>query len=71
MKGVYTRQEAVKRLGLNNIFELIRLEKKYPEAFVVVKRDPHKAVEYDKTVLDRFANWREHFKQNNDEYSRA
>ena len=57
MKESYTRQEAVKRLGLNNMFELIRLEKRYPEAFVVVKRDPHKPVEYEKAILDRFANW--------------
>ena len=71
MKETYTRQEAVKRLGLQNMFELIRLEKSYPEAFVAVKRDRHKAVQYDKTVLDRFANWREHFKIENDEYRKA
>ncbi len=71
MTRTYTRREAMERLGLRTMFEFLRLEKKYPEAFVVVIRDPHKAVEYDKTLLDQFANWRERFKQENPEYGKA
>ena len=72
MKETYTRKEAMDRLGLSNMYEFVRLEKRYPEAFVVVIRDPRKAVEYDKTLLDQFANWRERFKtENNEEHSKA
>ena len=71
MKETYTRREAMKRLGLKYMFEFLRLEKRYPEAFVVVIRDPRKAIEYDKTILDQFANWREHFKMDNHERSKA
>jgi hypothetical protein len=71
MKETYTRQEAMKQLGLKNMWDLLRLEKRYPEAFVVVKRDPNKPVEFDKAILDQLADWRERFKQDNHEPSKA
>lgn len=63
MKGTYTRREAMERLGLENPYAFIRLEKKYPEAFVIVTRAANKHALYDKAILDRFANWRERFQE--------
>ena len=63
MKATYTREQAMERLGLKNAYTFVRLEKMYPEASVIVTRDANKHALYDKAILDRFANWRERFKE--------
>ena len=65
----YTLKQAMERLGLQSANAFFQLERKYPEAFVVIKRgsgkDPRSrtGVEYDKATLERFAERREQFKQ--------
>ena len=67
----YTLKQAMERLGLQSANAFFQLERKYPEAFVVMKRGSNKdaksrtGVEYDKATLDRFAARREYFKQDN------
>lgn len=69
MSETYSLTEAMHRLGLKSANALFQLERKYPEAFVVMKRDSgndvysRKGVQYDKTALDRFADRRKYFKQ--------
>lgn len=69
MRNTYTRQQAMERLGIKSANTFFQLERKYPEAFVVMKRGPgqdvhsRRHVEYDKATLDRFAERREHFRQ--------
>lgn len=69
--GTYTLKEAMDRLGLKSANALFQLERKYPEAFVVMRRGPGKDVnsrrkiQYDKATLDRFAERREYFRQEN------
>jgi hypothetical protein len=53
----------MERLGLKNAYTFVRWEKMYPEAFVIVTRDANKHALDDKAILDRFANWRERFKE--------
>jgi hypothetical protein len=68
MNEIYTRQEAMDRLGLRSVNSFLQLERKYPYAFVVVKQGLNRKVgydkhlRYDKATLDRFAA-REHIKQ--------
>lgn len=70
-KETYTAKEAMVRLGLKSLNGLLRLERKYPQAFIVVKqtkslkqkRGTHMHIHYDKATLDRFAEQREHLKQ--------
>jgi hypothetical protein len=65
----YTLKQAMERLGLQSANAFFQLERKYPEAFVVIKRASSKdarsrtGVEYDKAALERFAQRREQFKQ--------
>ncbi len=65
----YTVKQAMERLGLQSANAFFQLERKYPEAFVVIKRGSSKdaksrtGVEYDKATLERFAERREQFKQ--------
>jgi hypothetical protein len=61
MKEIYSRKEAMKRLGLRSVNAFLQLESKYPEAFVIVKRSRYGPRRYDKAMLDRFAEWRERF----------
>jgi hypothetical protein len=67
----YTLKQAMERLGLQSANAFFQLERKYPEAFVIMKRGSGKdaksrtGVEYDKATLDRFALRREYFKQDN------
>ena len=69
MGNTYTRQQAMERLGLLSANTFFQLERKYPEAFVVMKRGAGKDirsrrdVEYDKATLDRFAEMREQLRQ--------
>ena len=65
----YTLKQAMERLGLQSANAFFQLERKYPEAFVVIKRVSSKdaksrtGVEYDKATLERFAERREYFKK--------
>ena len=65
----YTLKQAMERLGLQSANAFFQLERKYPEAFVIMKRGSSKdaksrtGVEYDRATLDRFAERREYFKQ--------
>jgi hypothetical protein len=65
----YTVKQAMERLGLQSANAFFQLERKYPEAFVVIKRGSGKdaksrtGIEYDKATLERFAERREQFKQ--------
>ena len=69
MQETYNLKEAMERLGLMSANVLFQLERKYPEAFVVMKRKSGKdtngrrGIEYHKATLDRFADTREYFKQ--------
>ena len=63
MKAKYTRKQAMERLGLKNAYTFVRWEKRYPEALVIATRDADKHALDDKAILDRFANWRERFKE--------
>ncbi len=63
MKDSYTRDEAMKLLKLKSTSAFLQLERKYPEAFVVVDRSAHGKAEYDKAMFDRFIRWRRQFKR--------
>lgn len=63
MKETYTLKQAMDRLGLKTHISLLRLERKYPAAFVVLKQKQGKAIEYDKTTIDRFADLRDYYKK--------
>lgn len=64
----YNLKQAMERLGLQSANAFFQLERKHPEAFVVIKRgsskDPRSrsGVEYDKATLEKFAEKREQFK---------
>ena len=66
MNETYTRQQAMDRLGFRSVNAFLQLERKYPNAFVVVKHDytkkSDKQTYYDKDTLDRFAKVLEQFK---------
>ena len=69
MSGTYTREQAMDRLGFKSANAFFQIERQYPDAFVVMKRGPGKDVHsrrnihYDKAALDRFAERREHSRQ--------
>jgi hypothetical protein len=64
----YDLKMAMARLGLQSANAFFQLERKYPRAFVIMKRKFSKdaknreGVQYDKATLDRFAESREFFK---------
>ena len=65
----YTLKQAMERLGLQSANAFFQLERKHPEAFVVIKRGSHKdtksrtGIEYDKATLERFVERRKYLKQ--------
>ena len=65
MDDSYSRTQAMERLGLRSTNSFLFLERKYPDAFVIVNQvaagDRH--ARYDKATLDNFAKKREYFKQ--------
>jgi hypothetical protein len=63
MKDTYTREQAMERLGFKSANAFLQLERKHPYAFVVMKRGPGRNVLYHKAILDKFAEGREHFEQ--------
>jgi len=69
MQEFYTVKQAMERLGVKSAYAFSRMEKKYPEAFVVVQQAPpkgyygRKKIHYDKATLDRFADSRDNFKK--------
>ncbi len=60
MKDTYTREQAMDRLGFRSANAFLQLERKHPDAFVIMKRGPGRDIRYHKTTLDRFAERREH-----------
>ena len=58
----YTLKQAMERLGLQSANAFFQLERKYPEAFVIIKRGLGRDNRYHKGNLDRFAESRERFK---------
>ena len=71
MKGTYARKQAMERLKLKNRYAFLRLEKMYPEAFVIMTRDAKKHALYDKAIVDSFAKWRERFKEEKHEQAKS
>ena len=68
MKETYTLKEAMERLGIKTANTFFQMERKYPEAFVVVKKKGmgyhnRRNIHYDKATLDRFADSRDNFKK--------
>jgi hypothetical protein len=65
MNEFYTRKQAMERLALRSSNAFHSLEKRYPEAFVILNqgtaagKHPH----YDKAALDKFAGQREYLNQ--------
>ena len=70
-KETYTLKEAMDRLGIKGRSTFLRLERKYPQAFVIVKQTKgakqkqgtNMHIHYDKATLDRFAETREKLNQ--------
>jgi len=50
------------RLEIKSKGAFFRLEKKYPEAFVVLKRDKYQPIQYDKGAIDQFAKLRTYYR---------
>lgn len=63
MNDTYNREQAMDRLRLRSANVFFQLERKYPDAFVVMKRGLGRDIRYHKTTLDRFAERRECFEQ--------
>ncbi|HSB02850.1 MAG TPA: hypothetical protein VLE49_19530 [Anaerolineales bacterium] len=63
MQDTYTREQAMDRLGFRSANAFFQLERKYPDAFVIMKRGPGRDFRYDKATLDRFVERRAYFKQ--------
>ena len=63
MNNTYNREQAMDRLRLRSANVFFQLERKYPDAFVVMKRGPGGDIRYHKATLDRFAERREHSEQ--------
>lgn len=63
MNDTYTLRQAMDRLGFMSANAFFQLERKYPEAFVIMKRGPGRDVRYHKATLDRFAQRRAYFRQ--------
>ena len=59
MNEHYTRKEAMERLGIKTFRAFLRLEKEYPDAFVLI--DENKPFLYDKEKLDKFIAMRQYF----------
>lgn len=68
-KETYTIKEAMNRLGLRSKSTFRRWERRFPQAFVVVKhtkglkQKKGVIIHYDKATLDMFAEQREQSKQ--------
>ena len=65
MSETYTRKQAMERLGIWSTNSFLFLQRKYPDAFVIVNQglaaDKHPL--YDKDTIDNFARRRDYFKQ--------
>ena len=61
MDQTYTREQAMKRLGIKSMSTFRRLERKYPQVFINVNLGVHRDTQplYDKTALDKFAHTRD------------
>ena len=63
MNEYYTIKGAMEQLGIKTINGLRHIEKKYPDAFVLVNDPQDKYPRYDKTTLDKFVAMRHYFSQ--------
>jgi hypothetical protein len=65
MNPFYTRKQAMARLAIRSRHAFHALEKRYPEAFIIVNQGTvaEKRLWYDKSTLDKFAEQREYLKQ--------
>ena len=65
MSETYTRKQAMERLGIWSTNSFLFLQRKYPEAFVIVNQGTaaEKNPLYDKVTLDNFAERRKYFQQ--------
>jgi hypothetical protein len=65
MSETYNRKQAMERLGILSTNSFLFLQRKYPEAFVVVNQGTaaEKNPLYDKATLDNFAKRRAYFRQ--------
>lgn len=62
MNETYTRQQAMERLGLKSANVFFQLERKYPQAFVIMKQGKSRDTNrYDKATIDKFAEMREYY----------
>ena len=61
MNQTYSREQAMKRLGIKSRNDFRRFERKYPLMFINVNRGVHRDTQplYVKTALDTFANTRD------------
>lgn len=61
MDQLYTREQAMERLGIKSVSAFRRFERKYPQVFRNVNPGVHRDTQplYDKTALDKFAHSRE------------
>ena len=55
MNATYTRNQAMKRLGIKSANAFKHLAKKFPASFVLVEQGLSKFSRYDKDALDSFA----------------
>jgi hypothetical protein len=62
MSETYTIKEAMDTLKIKSKSAFFRLEKKYPEAFVILKSDKHQPIQYDKGAIDKFAKLRAYYR---------
>ena len=65
MSETYTRKQAMERLGVFSTNSFLFLQRKYPDAFVIVNQGPaaDKKPLYDRVTIDNFAKRREYFEQ--------
>jgi hypothetical protein len=62
MNEIYTRDQAMARLGIKSRNAFKQLASKYPEHFVLVTQASSKFPRYDKAAIDRFAELRDSLK---------
>ena len=69
MKDMYTMKEAMDRLGVRGLKSFLRLEHRYPHAFIILKQTKGATqkqglhLHYDKAAIDRVAEMREKARQ--------
>lgn len=64
MNEYYTLKQAMELLGFQSTNAFLQFVRKYPDAFVNLNRTKYRTKNtwYDKAILDKFIQMREHFK---------